>query len=190
MYYFIFLHVVSLLWIVSNALGPENHINFNLKNTEFIQLPHVSGCSQRPDLVAAQSCQWPGFQIWICRPRILFPSSLSLNNTCQMGFLAYRRESYLWISTLTICRPSCQKTQHILCLWVAGLYYLQKWKHFCLGGNKKRCSYWYFVLKNRAWIFLETWKKKKPLFYSISEGVSSSVYWQNWRRDQSPWLLS
>lgn len=38
-------------------------------------------------------------------------SSPSLNNTCQMYCPGYRWESFLWISTLTICRPSCQKTQ-------------------------------------------------------------------------------
>lgn len=46
------------MWIVWAILGPENHINFNLKNTQSLSNFLTSaGVEQRPDLVAAQSCQ-------------------------------------------------------------------------------------------------------------------------------------
>ena len=46
------------MWIVWAILGPENHINFNLKNTESLSNFHtLVGVEQKPDLVAAQSCQ-------------------------------------------------------------------------------------------------------------------------------------
>lgn len=48
------------LWIVWAILGPENHINFNLKNTDRVLLSNFLtsvGVEQRPDLVAAQSYQ-------------------------------------------------------------------------------------------------------------------------------------
>ena len=170
------------LWIVWAILGPENHINFNLKNTDrvLIQLPHFSWCGTEAWPGSGSQLPGPGFQIWICRPRFFSHLRLLWIIPVKWVFLNIKEnpvyEYPLWQSADLLAR----RHKYVLLLRAASrtLNICRNGSISVLGETRRGALVDALYWKTDLGFFLRSEKKIRVLFH-LSEWVLS-VCWRDW----------
>ena len=158
------------LWIVWAILGPENHINFNLRNTDrvLIQLPHFSWCGTEAWPGSGSQLPGPGFQIWICRPRFFSHLRLLWIIPVKWVFLNIKEnpvyEYPLWQSADLLAR----RHKYVLLLRAASrTLNICRNGAFLSWGKQEEVLLLILCIEKQTLDF--SWDlKKKSVFYSIS----------------------